>query len=138
MNSRDLIALCENLTHRKLDYWCHNGVFDTETSDHQRSGVRRTFTEEDAQIAKVLDKVSTAFDIWSGGRGGLVAIYREIAQQMRRLGTDMVDIELTDGVNVVVRIDEPLRAAAPAPAPEPDPPAEPEPVFIPGVGIDNG
>jgi hypothetical protein len=136
MNSRELIARCENLTHRKLDYWCHNGVFDEDKVGLHRSGVRRTFSEDELQIAQVLAKVSAAFDTWSNGRGGLVALYREIARQIRT-GTDVVDVEMLDGVSLVVRIDDPVGARPPLEL-VPEPELASEPVFIPGVGVDNG
>lgn len=136
MKSTELIAQCENLTHRKIDYWLQQGgVFHNGHVDEPRHS-RRDFTDEDLRVAQVLARVSAAFDVWSGGRGGFIAVYREIADQIRA-GANPVSVTLAPGINITVVVDN-----APDPDPEPIPEPEPEPEavevgFIPGVGADN-
>jgi hypothetical protein len=133
MKSHDLVSQSQNLTYRKLDYWCQLGVFG-ERHVCKRPNRLRDFSDEDLRIAQVLARVSTAFYQWSGGRGGLVAIYGEIAEQMRA-GVETVHVALDDGIEVVVQAPR-----ATEPEPEPDPPAIEEPAevgFVPGVGVDN-
>lgn len=135
MNSGDLIERCPHLTHRKLDYWCHNGIFD-DNKVVTRRAVRRDFTEEELKIARVLARVSHAFDEWSNGRGGFVAVYKEIANQIRA-GVQVVEVVLAGGITLhVATFDDPI-AAPDAPPAEPEPEPAQEVGFIPGVGADN-
>lgn len=130
MNSRELIDRCENLTPRKLDYWVNSGVFRVRQNPG-RSG-HRTFTEEDVYVAQVLARISAAFDAWSNGRGGLVNLYREAADQIRA-GSAKVVIVLADGIELTATVPQPYLAAPPAPEPTP----EAEVNYIPGIGADN-
>jgi hypothetical protein len=131
MRTRELIEQCEGLSYRKLDYWCQQGVFDGQHIN-DRPHRRREFSEEDLRVAQLLARVSTVFARWSGGRGGFVAIYREIAHQVRA-GVTPIRVTLVDGIDLHIDIDQP-----PPPEPPPAEPAEPAEVnFIPGVGVDN-
>jgi hypothetical protein len=140
MRSQDLISLCENLTHRKIDYWCQQGIFaDDAMTDGRRT--RREFSDEDLQVALVLARVSAAFDRWSNGRGGFIAIYREVARQVRA-GTHLVQISLAEGIEFTINVVAPASAAEPLPEFVDDPIDEVveevvEPNYIPGVGVDN-
>jgi hypothetical protein len=82
------------------------------------------------RVAQVLARISAAFDAWSNGRGGLVNLYREAAQQIRA-GADMVRITLAEGIELTATISEPIRAQAPEPEPQP------EMNYVPGIGADN-
>lgn len=136
MRSNDLISLCENLTHRKIDYWCQQGIFHDDPAVDGRK-TRREFNDEDLQVAQVLARVSGAFDSWSNGRGGFIAIYREVARQVRA-GHSPVQVTLAPGVEFNITV-------GPTPVGEPVPEFVDDPVediveigFIPGVGADNG
>jgi hypothetical protein len=131
MKSRELVSQSQSLTYRKLDYWCQLGVFG-QNQVANRPNRERDFSDEDLRIAQVLARVSSAFYEWSGGRGGLVAIYREIADQMR-VGVDPIHVTLDEGIVIVIT---PPSSAAP----EPERASVEDPVdvgFIPGVGVDN-
>lgn len=128
MNSKQLIERCEKLTPRKLDYWVNGGVFRVQQNPG-RSG-HRTFTEEDVLVAKVVARISAAFDAWSNGRGGLVNLYQQAAEQIRA-GHTQVRIVLADGIELSATVDQPviLNSTTPEPAPEVH--------YIPGIGADN-
>ena len=119
MKSRELIGQCENLTRRKLDYWCKQGIFHQPIDDERP---RRDFSEEDLRVARVVARVAAAFDLWSGGRGAFMSLYREVAQQVRA-GQPVARVPVGNGVEVIVQVDE-----QPAPA---------EVAFVPGIGVDN-
>jgi hypothetical protein len=106
MNSAALVAECDGLTYRKLDYWCHNGIFGDRLRVPGRSNPR-TFTDEDIHVARVLARISLTFDSFTGARGGWVNFYTEIANQIRS-GSDVVDLSLGRGVTFCVDIDEVL------------------------------
>lgn len=141
MKSRDLMDLCDGLSYRKLDYWCQQGVFLNQRPE-DRQYRRRDFTPEDLRVAQVLAHVAGVFNLWSGGRGGFVAVYREIADQVRA-GADPIHVSLASGIAVTINLSDLPLAIDPPPAPEPadEVIVIEEPVvevgFIPGVGADN-
>jgi hypothetical protein len=139
MKRSELLDRCPQLTPRKLDYWCQQGVIPGMRAD-ERPRRRRDFTEEDLRVAHIVARVAAAFDVWSGGRGAFVGLYREIADQARA-GATTVHVFLGDGVEITVALSDDERSQSvqlqsePEPTPEPEP--EPEPVgFVPGVGVD--
>lgn len=98
MRSQDLYARCDNLTPRKLDYWCQQGLFPGSQEAHHR---RREFTVQDLHVAQIVSKVACAFDTWSGGRGAYVGLYLEIADQVRDGATD-IHVSLGPGIEIVI------------------------------------
>lgn len=144
MKSNDLISQCENLTHRKIDYWCQQGVFLDNHTDGKRRR-QRDFSNGDLLIARVISRLSTGFDTWTGGRGGFIPVYREVARQVRA-GIGNITIAISPGVEINIAVetllgDAPVavppelpEAPASEPTPEPVEPAVEERGYIPGVG----
>lgn len=104
LSSYDLVDTCRGLTYRKLDHWCRAGVFGAAKAD-MGSGTRRTFDEVDTLVARVLGVLSNAFDEWSGGRGGMISLYTDVAAQIRQ-GERLPRVQLTEGVFVTVDVAE--------------------------------
>jgi len=103
MKSLDLVENCPGLTYRKLDHWCRNGVFG-DTYAQLPEHVRRDFTDEDARVAKVLGRVSLAFESWSH-RGGLLPLYREIAVQVRD-DVSVAVVRIGPGITFIVDLEK--------------------------------
>ena len=67
-------------------------------------------------------RVAPAFDVWSGGRGAFIGLYREVAEQVRA-GHMFITVPLGGGVEVTVTLDEPGQPVESA-------------GFVPGIGVD--
>lgn len=104
MNSTGLIRSTPGLTHRKLDFWCRNGVFGASKIDGGGSGSRREFDETEIRIARVLARLSSTFGGWTGGRGGSVQIYRAIAEQIRAGEDNAATLDLGGGAVLMVDV----------------------------------
>jgi hypothetical protein len=104
MNSFEIVERCQGVTHRKLDYWCNRGVFGPN-HDQPGSGIRRSFSDQDLVVAKVLGYVSVAFDEWSRRAGGYIAVYSVIADQIRE-GKAVAVIEMRTGMVLEVNIQQ--------------------------------
>lgn len=104
MNSTELIATTPSLTHRKLDFWCHRGVFGDAKSIGGGSGSRRDFDDTDIRIARVLARLSDTFGSWTGRRGGSVEIYREVARQIRAGEDNAATVQLGAGTVLLVDV----------------------------------
>lgn len=130
MKSRDLMAQCENLSYRKLNYWCVQGLFGDDLDTPSRY---RDFTETDLRAAQVIARVSNMFGKWSGGRGAFVGLYREIANQART-GADPIHVSLGDGIDFYVTAGD-SHGSVTEFDPILDPPMSGS--FVPGVGVDN-
>ena len=104
MNSKELVEACPGLTYRKLDFWCNRGVFGEQKAV---GSLRRHFDDDEERVARVLGRVSAAFGQWSGGKGGFVGVYREIAVQVAA-GAPQAVVKLNEGVSIVVDVEEPV------------------------------
>jgi hypothetical protein len=108
MNSTELIARTPGLTHRKLDFWCHRGVFGDAKSAGGGSGSRRDFDETEVTIAQVLARLSDSFGGWTGRRGGSVEIYRAVAEQIRDGQETSATVQLGGGTVLIVPLEADL------------------------------
>lgn len=108
MNSTELIANTPGLTHRKLDFWCHRGVFGSAKSVGGGSGSRREFDDTEVHIARVLARLSDSFGGWTGRRGGSVEIYRAVAEQIRSGELISATVQLGGGAVLIVPLEADL------------------------------
>jgi hypothetical protein len=106
LTSLDIVERCRDhrLTFRKLDYWCHHGLFGPHNASPGTGG-RRHFTEEDLEVALVLSRVSLAIDNWTGGRGGFVPIYADIAAAVRARDSATAVVAGVEGIELHVQLD---------------------------------
>ncbi|QBQ74857.1 tanscription factor [Caudovirales GX15bay] len=104
LSSHEVVQQCAGLTYRKLDHWCRAGVFGEEQAD-LGSGGRRVFDDGDLAVARVLGRLSSVMDAWSGGRGGMVLLYTRVANQVRN-GERRPKVDLAGGIYVALDLDE--------------------------------
>lgn len=107
LTSQDIISRCPGLTYRKLDYWCKGGCFGPE---HALTGTggRRRFDEDDVLIARIINRVSLAFQTERGGHADLVTVYEAVARAVRSFDTSIerVTVPLAAGVELRVTVPE--------------------------------
>jgi hypothetical protein len=89
------------LTFRKLDYWCHRGIFG-DVNVAPGIGRGRRFTSEDLRVAVILAQVSAAIETWTGGRGGFAPILRDLAKGIRANESSLIVIPAAPGVELHV------------------------------------
>lgn len=106
MNSIAMVAECDGLTYRKLDYWCHHGIFGDRQLPEGRAK-RREFDDQDLHVARVLARVSVAFERLTGTRGACIGLYTELARQLRE-GVQSLDVQLERGIVFSVDVAEVL------------------------------
>lgn len=106
LTSQDIIHGCPGLTYRKLDYWCKGGCFGPEHAV-TGTGTRRRFTEGDLQVARVINRVSLAFQTERGGHADLVSLYSAVSHAAR-LSSDEnpIRIPLAPGIELHVTVAE--------------------------------
>jgi hypothetical protein len=102
MNATSLLRECPGLTYRKLDSWCTEGVFGAHNR-HCGSGRRRTFTDEDLTVARLLARVSSDLSFLFGTTAGSWPLYQVIAEQIRA-GRNQVALRLPDGLTLTIDV----------------------------------
>ena len=103
MKTDEVVSKCEGVTARKLHYWCNRGVFG-ERLANPGNGRPRDFTDEDFRIAVVLGKLSLGIEEWFGYRAGCIALYVEVAKQVREQAS-VCAIHFSPGTSLFLDID---------------------------------
>jgi hypothetical protein len=113
LTSQDIINQCPGLTYRKLDYWCKGGCFGPEQAITV-TGTRRRFTGSDLRVARVINRVSLAFQTERGGHADLVTLYSAVSDAARRSGEpqDLIRVRLAPGIELHVAVPEMAEAPA--------------------------